>query len=82
MLGLSLGPEELDQAADVWPLPDHSLMQLQTIFPDADTERLQREGLRVLQRISRAQMMSIPTLVAQLCFWCEQKNGDIDWMAD
>ena len=82
VLGLSLGPEELDQAADVWPLPDNSVMQLQTIFPDADTERLQREGLRVLQSISRAQMMSIPTLVAQLCFWCEQKNGDIDWMAD
>ena len=51
---------------------------LKTIFPSATTPALQREALRVLQRLDYR--WDICSLVAMLCFWTEQASGKVQWM--
>ena len=76
--GLHAEQADLRVIVDIYSLPKNSMTALKRIFPSATSPALQREGLRVLQRLDyRWDMCS---LVAMLCFWTEQESGKVQWM--
>ena len=61
-----------------WPLPDNSIKNLKLIFPGIVNYR---SGVVALLRgLQKSIYFTFPVIVAQLCFWSEQRNGRIDWL--
>ena len=60
-----------------WPLPDNSVKNLKLIFPGIVNYR---SGVVALLRGLKKSHITFPVIVAQLCFWSEQRNGRIDWL--
>ena len=76
--GLHAEQADLRVIVDIYSLPKNSMTALKTIFPSATTPALQREALRVLQRLDY--WRDICSLVAILCFWTEQASGKVQWI--
>ena len=78
MHGLYFEQRWLNALSDVWPIPDNSKANLARIFPGVLNHR---EGIIALLRgLRKQQHFTFPTIVAQLCFWSEQRNGRLSWL--
>ena len=66
--------------ADVWPVPSNSATMLKEIFPSIKAKQ-RRSGIVALLRCLRHHKhLNFPCVIAQLCFWSEQRNGRINWL--
>ena len=76
--------EWLNDVADVWPLPKNSLDNLKLIFPGLAKVRNEKQSSRacivaLLRALRHCRGYTFPSIVAQLCWWSEQRNGRINW---
>ena len=77
--------EWLNDVADVWPLPKNSLDNLKLIFPGlAKVRNAEKQSSRacivaLLRALRHCRGYTFPSIVAQLCWWSEQRNGRINW---
>ena len=64
-----------------WPLPSGSRTRLREVFSGTSSEKLLREGLRVIQRalVARKVRMDLACIVAALCFWKRESQGAVVW---
>ena len=78
VLSLHFKEEWLNDLSDVWPIPDNSVRNLKIFFPGI---REYRSGIIALLRgLRHSRSYTFPVIVAQLCFWSEQRNGRINWL--
>ena len=82
LAGLYAVPEDLRVVHGFYLLPDNSMTALNDIFPCARSEAQKREALRLLQKTLKPCHFDVAVLVAMLCFWTEEKNGKIHYLAD
>ena len=76
--GVHFEEQWLNSLSDIWPIPDNSLANLKRIFPDIHKPRA---GIVALMRgLRHSGFHTFATVVAQLCFWGEQRNGRINWL--
>ena len=76
--GVHFEEQWLNSLSDIWPIPDNSLANLKRIFPDIHKPRA---GIVALMRGFRhSRFHTVASVVAQLCFWSEQRNGRINWL--
>ena len=76
--GLHFEEQWLNSLSDIWPIPDNSLVNLKRIFPDINNPRA---GIVALMRgLRHGRFHTFSSVVAQLCFWSEQRNGRINWL--
>ena len=68
----------LNDLNDIWPIPDNSAANLELIFQGICNHRA---GIVALLRgLRKSHSYTFPSIVAQLCFWSEQRNGRINWL--
>ena len=76
--GVHFEEQWLNSLSDIWPIPDNSLANLKRIFPDIHKPRA---GIVALMRgLRHSGFHTFSSVVAQLCFWSEQRNGRINWL--
>ena len=77
VLSLHVKQEWLNDLRSDWPVPTNSIENLKLIFPGIINYR---SGVVALLRgLKASHRFTFPVIVAQLCFWSEQRNGRIDW---
>ena len=77
VLSLHFQQEWLNDLRCEWPVPTNSVNNLKLIFPGIVNYR---SGVVALLRgLKDSRHFTFPVIVAQLCFWSEQRNGRIDW---
>ena len=78
VFGLHFEEEWLSYLSDLWPIPSNSVTNLKRIFPGI---RNRRAGIVALKRgLRKSRFITFSAVVAQLCFWSEQRNGRINWL--
>ena len=78
VLSLHFQQEWLNDLRCEWPVPSNSVNNLKLIFPGIVNSR---SGVVALLRgLKDPRCFTFPVIVAQLCFWSEQRNGRIDWL--
>ena len=76
--GVHFEEQWLNSLSDIWPIPENSLANLERIFPDIHKPRA---GIVALMRgLRHSRYHTFSSVVAQLCFWGEQRNGRINWL--
>ena len=77
VLSLHFKQEWLNDLRSEWPVPTTAIRNLELIFPGIINYR---SGVVALLRgLNASRRFTFPVIVAQLCFWSEQRNGRIDW---
>ena len=78
-----LGAADIDMAADLWPLGSGTKDGCRMIFPNATTDDLCRQGLKVLQRAlgGGSREMTLVRVSAILCFFKRARSGKLPWPA-
>ena len=66
--------------SDLWPFPNNSSAMLTVVFPRIKPSQRRAGVVALLRCLRHHKHFTFSGLIAQLCFWGEQKNGRIDWM--
>jgi hypothetical protein len=78
---LSMEVEDVDSAADKWPVGSGTLAATQRIFTSVRGERQAQQAIRVIQRALGGckRRVAFKTVSAMLCFWKRCCDGSLSW---